>query len=455
MGASKQPIQTDLDMLTKDFVVRSTSSPYGTKFDEFFSDSYGMYKVRRSTLKTNSTVNAEASLDHPFPYCTVPKDKLYIPSLRQQLPISFPHCKPSKQSRETLGASGAVLGLAPSESLKQIKADSFIEQLLETGMVEHDVFSITLINGEEGLLSIGGTAAESMAKIEDSIEKFLGKSPQPKAAEQVNDPDQDAADIANGAPAALVQGGGGLRKRSEDDSNGIVLERGGLGQGAEERVQPDLSKRPRKGQKPMDSTVPTWKDNWKWSPIEGADGWWQTLMRGVWTDGVKILKNQPCVIDLSTPFVLAPPQAAKTFYASISGSHRLPAPYQSFYAFPCNNPPQIHVEFSGWRFPTMRGFKSYDQSTGPNGKFSLGKVTEESGYCVGAIVETKMGVGDMAPVKRGRSRKEDTMRGLGSLESGMLAGNGMRDVWVLGEPIFRGLGLVFDLKQKQVGFRTY
>ena len=347
-----------------------------------------------------------------------------------------------------------------------MKIDSLLEQLLKNGMIEDDVFSITLINGEEGLLSIGGTAAESMAIIEDKIERFLGKSPQPKTAEEVNDPDQDAADLANGAPQELVQGGnqamkgpGGLRKRGVDDEQDErpkPLIKKGIKQGSEDRVQPDLSKRSRKGQKPLEQKAqPTWKDNWKWSPIEGAEGWWQTLMRGVWTDGVKVLKNQPCVIDISTPFILAPPQAAKTFYASISGSHRLPAPYQSFYAFPCNNPPQVHVEFSGWRFPTMRGYKDYGQSGGPNGKFSLGKVTEESGYCVGAIVETKMGVGDLAPVKKGHSRKEDTLRGLGQLESGMLAGNGMRDVWVLGEPIFRGLGLVFDLKAKKVGFRTY
>ena len=93
----------------------------------------------------------------------------------------------------------------------------------------------------------------------------------------------------------------------------------------------------------------------------------------------------------------------------------------------------------------MRGMKSYDSSNGPNGKFSLGKVTDESGYCVGAVVETRMGMGDQSPVKKGHSRKEDNMHGVGSLESGMLAGNGMRDVWVLGEPMFRGLGVVFDV----------
>ena len=346
---------------------------------------------------------------------------------------------------------------------------------MSNGMIEHEVFSITLLNAGEGLLSVGGTVAETMAAIDEKIERFFGKPPPVPAAMEVEDPDQDAADLANGAPAGLVPGGddkngqknlganakvagaGGLKKRDVEDETPAKGHKK-LNEGREEATQPhELLKRGgRKQQKPVEQkTTPSWKDNWKWTPIEGAEGWWQTLMRGIWTNGVKILKNQPCVIDLSTPFILAPPQAAKQFYASISGSHRLPPPYSSFYAFPCNNPPMIHLEFGGWRFPTMRGMKSYDSSSGPNGKFSLGKVTEESGYCVGAVVETKMGVGDLAPVKKGHSRKDDSVRALGSLESGIMAGNGMRDVWVLGEPIFRGLGVVFDVKKKKVGFRTY
>ena len=391
--------------------------------------------------------------------------------MKEEMPITFPHCKPPKQSRETLGPSGAVLGLAPSESLKQIKVDSLIRQLRNNGMIEHDVFSITLLSASEGLLSIGGTAAETMAMIDEKIDRFFGKNAPESGPMQVDDPEQDAADLANGAPQGLVPGSektpgepglgvppnaaGGLRKRNEEADAPRVVKP--LKKGREEPTLPhDLLRRGRKQQKPVEQkTSSSWKDDWKWSPIEGAEGWWQTLMRGVWTDNTKVLKNQPCVIDVSTPFLLAPPQAAKQFYASISGSHRLPSPYQSFYAFPCNNPPYIHLEFGGWRLPTMRGMKSFGSTNGPNGKFSLGKVTEESGYCVGAVVETKMGVGDLAPMKKGNSRKEDNLRGLGQLDSGMLAGNGMRDVWVLGEPVFRGLGLVFDLKAKKVGFRTY
>lgn len=55
-----------------------------------------------------------------------------------------------------------------------------------------------------------------------------------------------------------------------------------------------------------------------------------------------------------------------------------------------------------------------------------------------------MGVGDAAPVKKmTKSGKRDSFAG--GFESGMLAGNGLRDVWVLGEPVFRGMGLVFDV----------
>lgn len=352
-----------------------------------------------------------------------------MPKSHLPFPLTFPHCKPSKQSVDTLAASGGILGLAPSQSLKQINAASLIQQLLDSNLVEHEVFSITLLNSEEGLLSIGGTVAESIASVEERIQAFLGGGPSLQQPVAVEDTEPDGMAFGDVGMEPMPAAPGMNMKRSEENEDETSV----------------LEKRARKP-KPLDQKASQgWRDMWKWSPVEGAEGWWQTLMRGVWTDGVKVLKNQPCVIDVSTPFILAPPQAAKLFYQSISGSHRLPEPYSSFYAFPCNNPPTLHLEFGGWRFPTMRGMKSYDQFVGPNGKFSLGKVIEESGYCVGAVVETKMGVGDMAPLRKGHSRKEEGPKGPGPMDAGMLAGNGMRDVWVLGEPLFRGIGMVFDV----------
>lgn len=374
--------------------------------------------------------------------------------------INFAHCRPRSQSRDTLLASGAILGLAPADSLRQMEVPSFLDQLLEKKVINHKVFSATIISGNEGLLSIGGTAAEQFARIENGIDTFLGMEAENArhanhGTEKVDDEEQDKIDAINGASEDLLGANKGEALPVIDTpaplENNVVEQPGvlkKLKRGLEEFVGNPLDRRarPQHHADNAQAFLPSWRDDWKWSPVEGAEGWWQTLMRGVWVDGTKVLKNQPCVIDINTPFILAPPLAVKQFYSAISGTYRLPAPYQNFFAFPCNNPPNLQVEFGGWRFPIMRGMKTYESSNGPNGKFSLGKVSYDSGYCVGAVVETKMGVGDQAPVKRhGRGKINDNIRAINAMEAGMLAGNGMRDVWVLGEPAFRGLGITFDV----------
>ena len=80
----------------------------------------------------------------------------------------------------------------------------------------------------------------------------------------------------------------------------------------------------------------------------------------------------------------------------------------------------------------MQGGKGANWFGMPGGRLSLGRYEEGSGYCVGAVVETGMGV------RSGRKAK-------GEVNVGDLAGNGMRDVWVIGEGFFRGVGGVFDV----------
>jgi len=420
-------------MLTKDFALTTTSSPHGSKYEDFFSSTYA----------------GNAFNIIPFPNCGFPNDMTLLPTANTTFNLQFAHCKPRRQSLDTLLPSGAILGLAPSKSLSQMgdELPGFIEQLVKSNMIENEVFSLHLINGEEGILSIGGTIADAISRVEERIEGFLGKPHDYPAPVHVTDPVQDAADFANGAseaqmaanqgqgPPQLPERAAPMQKRDLEDSGAIQIP-----------TWDDLSPINRAGRaKPKGNAQPTWRDGWKWSPVEGAAGWWQILMRGIWADQVKIMKNQPCIIDINTPFILAPPLAAKAFYASISGAHRLAAPYSNFWAYPCNNPPFLHFEFrGGWRFPVMRGTKSPYEHRGANGKFSLGKVTEDSGYCVGAVVETRMGVGDVSSARKGRSGR-DTSTG----ESGIVAGNGLRDVWILGEPVFRGMGLVFDVSLKE------
>lgn len=145
---------------------------------------------------------------------------------------------------------------------------------------------------------------------------------------------------------------------------------------------------------------------------------------------------------INSPFILAPPLAAKAFYASVSGSRTLPAPYSNFYVFPCLNPPALHFEFGGTNFPFMQGGRGAEWSGIPGGKFSLGRLEAGSGYCVGAVVETRMGIRE----ERDEVVQNDRKKGSRSIGGrGGLGGNGMRDVWVIGEGFFRGVGRVFDV----------
>lgn len=197
------------------------------------------------------------------------------------------------------------MGLAPSESLKQITVPSLIQQLHDAKIIEEEVFSITLVNSFEGVLSIGGTAAESMSRISERIEQFLGTSSPSASAEQVMDAEQDAADLTNGASENLVAAGQ-VGKRDVDSQNSDQTQKT-ESQSSDRKIvrrqEPEplldpVGRRARRP-KPVDTHAqPSWKDDWRWTPVEGAEGWWQTLMRGVWVDNAKILKNQPTVVDV-------------------------------------------------------------------------------------------------------------------------------------------------------------
>ena len=156
-------------------------------------------------------------------------------------------------------------------------------------------------------------------------------------------------------------------------------------------------------------------------------------MPGVWVNGAKVLKNQPVLFDVQCPFVLAPPAAVARFYDSIGGSMRLPPPHDMFFAFPCLTAVDIVLELGGWNFPSLSGETTRaDTLHGPpGGRFSLGKMGNGTGYCVGIVVETRMGT---------RPKWENS---------------GMRGMWILGEPFFRGIGVVFDAENQRIGFRSY
>lgn len=173
------------------------------------------------------------------------------------IPLSFAYCRPSKFSLDTLGASGSALGLASSEHLSQTKSTSILKQLLQKHIIERPIFSLMLINGQEGVLSIGGTGA--------------------RAVEMVQQQTKDELDHV------------GAVERGEITPDFHVVKR-------------DTTKR-----EPVFDTEASWEEGWKWSQVQGAEGWWQILMQGVWVDGSKVLHNQAAVIDVGVlPPALSP-----------------------------------------------------------------------------------------------------------------------------------------------------
>lgn len=232
IGDPPQEIEMDLNMLVFDFYVVTTTSRKGSRYDDYFSQS------------------AQKSLDRLYPTCHQHTDLFTLPAVDDPLPFSFPYCRPSKFSRNTLGPSGSTLGLAPSEHLSQTGSKSLVKQLFDTEVIQHPIFSLMLINGHDGVLSVGGTAASTIEMVVSQTENVLN------------------------------QLGG-----TENDDVAPV-----------EKLPP-LVKRGRHG-KEVVTKREDWETGWVWTGVQGAEGWWQLLMRGVWVDGSKVLQNQAVVIDV-------------------------------------------------------------------------------------------------------------------------------------------------------------
>jgi 2-hydroxychromene-2-carboxylate isomerase len=121
---------------------------------------------------------------------------------------------------------------------------SLMTQLIEKNIIDTPVWSLVLINGKDGIFSIGGTSAPSLRRAAIETDDALTRS-----------------------------------RTDEMKRDGIAVPR----TATEIETEAELS-----------------STEWKWSKVQGAEGWWQILMRGIWVDGVKVLENQPIVLDVST-----------------------------------------------------------------------------------------------------------------------------------------------------------
>ena len=188
--------------------------------------------------------------------------------------LSFAHCQPRKQSLDTLLASGAILGLAPSDSLSQLgDISTFITQLIEARIIREEVISLTLISGNEGILSIGGTIQEAIERVEARIESHF-RRPQESDVQSMQNPFISKRGSTSEAAGALTADGPDQHVQSQrralpeekEDPDGRIHKRQ---DGGAEHVPTleDLFKLNRFGRaKPKDQHIPGWKDGWKWSP---------------------------------------------------------------------------------------------------------------------------------------------------------------------------------------------
>lgn len=212
------------------------------------------------------------SNEHPHRSCTLPKEVFHIPIVERSLPLPFAYCRPLKVSRQTLGASGSMLGLAPSKYLRQIETPFLLHQFLQEGIVKRPVFSIMLVTGHEGVLSVGGTAVQAADMVDKQTSEELDRA---GAQEKI-----DAFTKENGK--TLESGFNSLAKSKLTEEK-IILHKKGT------------------EAKDIKATLTNWEEGWTWTKVQGAEGWWQTLMQGVWVGGSRILRNQAVVIDVRVP----------------------------------------------------------------------------------------------------------------------------------------------------------
>ena len=131
-----------------------------------------------------------------------------------------------------------------------------------------------LINGRQGVLSIGGTGAPAVDLVVKQTKDQLDQVGALERGETLLPPTvEDAAAISEGAP---------------------------------------LAKRGRAHTRIIETREASWKDGWEWSTVQGAEGWWQILMQGVWVDGTKVLQNQAAVVDVCLGMILCQSEALST-----------------------------------------------------------------------------------------------------------------------------------------------
>lgn len=135
--------------------------------------------------------------------------------------------------------------------------------------MKRPIFSIVLLSGRDGVLSIGGTAAQAAEMVDKQTSEELDRA---GAQEKII-----AFTKENGK---TLQSGFNSLDKSKLTGEKIILHK-------RETEAKDFK-----------ATLTNWAEGWTWVKVQGAEGWWQTLMQGVWVGGSRVLRNQAVVIDV-------------------------------------------------------------------------------------------------------------------------------------------------------------
>lgn len=94
--------------------------------------------------------------------CKLPIDAFHaiIVNDRVSIPLILPMRSPSKSSRPTFGSPSSIVSLAPSNNLTRISASNLRRQLFEKKIVHHHLFSLSLVDAQNGNRTLVGTIAE-------------------------------------------------------------------------------------------------------------------------------------------------------------------------------------------------------------------------------------------------------------------------------------------------------
>ncbi|EPS95689.1 aspartic protease [Fomitopsis schrenkii] len=140
-----------------------------------------------------------------------------------------------------------------------------------------------------------------------------------------------------------------------------------------------------------------------------GSGFWQIGGASVNVGNKTTNSGFQTVIDSGTTIMYGPSSAVETFYASVPGSSMFDS-QNGFYQYPCNATPQVAFNWGG---------KNWNVSAA---NFNLGKTSNTSQYCIGALASQNLGLGD--------------------------------NVWLLGDSFMKNVYSVFSFDQNSVGFAS-